>query len=159
MNTSNPLPPVAPGSKTRLKLWLRLMKVTQLIENELRENLRVDFDTTLPRFDVMAALYRHPDGLRMSMLSTALRVSNGNVTGIVDRLECEGLAERQPVKDDRRAILACLTEAGRNRFEEIARAHEGWINDYLLSLSEDDASRVNSDLSAITSQLEKERRS
>jgi DNA-binding MarR family transcriptional regulator len=142
-----------------LKLWLRLMKVTQLIENELRENLRVDFDTTLPRFDVMAALYRHPDGLRMSMLSTALRVSNGNVTGIVDRLEREGLAERQPVKDDRRAILACLTEAGRNRFEEIARAHEGWINDYLLSLSEDDASRVNSDLSAITSQLEKERRS
>jgi DNA-binding MarR family transcriptional regulator len=86
-------------------------------------------------------------------------VSNGNVTGIVDRLEREGLAERQPVKDDRRAILACLTEAGRNRFEEIARAHEGWINDYLLSLSEDDASRVNSDLSAITSQLEKERRS
>lgn len=159
MNTPNPLPPVAPGSKSRLKLWLRLMKVTQLIENELRENLRVHFDTTLPRFDVMAALYRHPDGLRMSLLSTALRVSNGNVTGIVDRLEREGLAERLPVKDDRRAILACLTEAGRKRFEEIARSHEVWVNEYLSSLSEDDALRINVDLSAITSHLEKERRS
>lgn len=159
MKGANPLPPVAPGSKTRLKLWLRLMKVTQLIENDLRENLRVGYATTLPRFDVMAALYRHPDGLRMSMLSTALRVSNGNVTGIVDRLESEGLVERHPVKNDRRAILARLNEDGRRRFEEIARAHEGWINEALSSLPEDEATRVNDDLSAITAHLEKERRS
>ncbi len=152
------LPPVAPGSKTRLKLWLRLLKATQLIENDLRENLRVEYGTTLPRFDVMAALYRHPDGLRMSALSAALRVSNGNVTGIVDRLESEGLVQRQPVKDDRRAMLACLTDDGRTRFEEIAHAHEGWVNAFLSSLPEDEAARVNDDLSAITAHLEKERR-
>lgn len=152
------LPRVAPGSKTRLKLWLRLMKATRMIENNLRTNLRVQFGMTLPRFDVMAALYRYPDGLWMSALSTTLLVSNGNVTGIVDRLESEGLVRRQPVRDDRRAMLASLTDEGRKLFEEIAIAHEGWINECLSSLPEDEAARINFDLSVITAHLEKEPR-
>jgi len=84
-------------SKTRLRLWLRLLKVSRSIEGQLRENLRTEFDSTLPRFDVLAALYRYPKGMRMSELSGVLKVSNGNVTGIVDRLVNDGAVIRSSV--------------------------------------------------------------
>ncbi|MCL1627480.1 MarR family transcriptional regulator [Roseibaca sp. V10] len=121
-------------SKDRLRLWLRLLKVTGHVEGELRRRLRADHATTLPRFDVMAALARHPKGLRMSDLSDFLRVSNGNVTGIVDRLTEEGLALRVAVEGDRRAQLARLTPAGEAVFAELAAAHEAWVNDLLGTL-------------------------
>lgn len=128
-----------PASKTRLRLWLRLLKLTNQIEGELRRRLREDHDTTLPRFDVMAALYRHPQGLRMSELSKYLRVSNGNVTGIVDRLRQEGYLSKVAVKGDRRAQRVQLTRAGSSAFAELAREHEAWIDELLGSLSVDDA--------------------
>jgi len=121
-------------SKDRLRLWLRLLKVTGHVEGELRRRLRSDHATTLPRFDVMAALARHPKGLRMSELSDFLRVSNGNVTGIVDRLTEEGLALRVAVEGDRRAQLARLTPAGEAAFAELATAHEAWVNELLGTL-------------------------
>ena len=92
-------------AKDRVRLWLRLLKVVRGIENDLRDKLRRDHNTTLPRFDVMSALSRHPEGLKMSQISGVLRVSNGNVTGIADRLSDEGLVERIPVPGDRRATL------------------------------------------------------
>ncbi|TIS81978.1 MAG: MarR family transcriptional regulator, partial [Mesorhizobium sp.] len=86
---AGPLPvPSGPG-KDRLRLWIRLLRASRTIEAELRERLKKEFDTTLPRFDVMAALYRAPEGMLMSDLSRFLLVSNGNVTGIVDRLVSE----------------------------------------------------------------------
>ena len=87
--------PVA-ASKEKLRLWIRLLRTSRIIEGELRDRLSQEFDTTLPRFDVMAALYRTPDGMLMSDLSRFLLVSNGNVTGIVDRLVSEGLVQRGP---------------------------------------------------------------
>ena len=101
------------ATKNRLRLWLKLLKLTRQIESELRDNLRVEFDTTLPRFDVMAALYRFPKGLLMSELSGALKVSNGNVTGIVDRLVKDELVIRSAVPGDRRALRVKLTPAGK----------------------------------------------
>ena len=101
--------------KTRLRLWLKLLKVTGRTEAALRRKLRDDHDMTLPRFDVMAALARHPKGLKMSELSSYLRVSNGNVTGIVDRLTEEDLVSRVAVEGDRRAQLARLTSKGAAR--------------------------------------------
>ena len=92
------------GAKDRLRLWLRLLRLSRHVDAHLRDRLRVEFKTTLPRFDVMAALSRHPEGLKMSQLSGVLRVSNGNVTGIADRLAEEGLVERVPVPRDRRAM-------------------------------------------------------
>ena len=127
------------ASKTRLRLWLRLLKTTGRIEAELRRLLRERHDTTLPRFDVMAALARHPDGLRMSELSSYLRVSNGNVTGIVDRLTEEGLVLRVAVDGDRRAQRARLTPEGHARFDVLAREHEAWIDHLLGPLDESDA--------------------
>ncbi|UWQ22689.1 MarR family winged helix-turn-helix transcriptional regulator [Jannaschia sp. W003] len=128
-----------PLSKTRLRLWLRLLKTTHGIEAELRRRLRERHGTTLPRFDVLAALARFPDGLRMSELSDLLRVSNGNVTGIVDRLSEDGLAERIAVPGDRRATRARLTEAGRAAFADLAAAHEAWIDELLEGVDADAA--------------------
>ena len=128
--------------KTRIRLWLRLLKLSSGIESELRKRLRDDHGTTLPRFDVMAALYRYPDGLKMSDLSGHLRVSNGNVTGILDRLTEEGLALRVAIPGDRRAHLACLTPKGRAVFADLAKFHENWINNLLQGLSMKEAETV-----------------
>src|SRR5579883_1727733 len=83
-----------PHSKQSLRLWLKLLGCTLIVEKRLRARLDEDFATTLPRFDVLAALERHPHGLRMSALSEFLLVSNGNVTGVVSRLIEEGLVTR-----------------------------------------------------------------
>lgn len=124
-------------SKERLRLWLKLLKASKWVEGELRERLRIEFDTTLPRFDVMAALQRHGDGLTMSVLSGELRVSNGNVTGIVDRLVEEGLVVRIPVLNDRRATTVRLTGKGRERFSVMAARHEEWVDELLATLDEE----------------------
>ena len=134
----NPIPPQEPASKERLRLWLKLLKITSEIEAELRRRLRDDHDTTLPRFDVMAALSRHPEGLKMSDLSGYLKVSNGNVTGIVNRLTEEGLALRVAVPGDKRAQLARMTPKGFEVFVELANAHETWIDELLGGLSQDE---------------------
>lgn len=125
-------------SKDRLRLWLKLLKASKLVEEEIRRRLRRECDWTLPRFDVMSALYSAENGLRMSDISKRLRVSNGNITGIVDKLTAEGLALRVAVPGDRRANLVQLTPAGRKVFETHAAAHETWINDILGGLDGDD---------------------
>ena len=124
-----------PVSKTRLRLWLRLLKLTGGIETEIRRRLREEHDTTLPRFDVLSALARHPEGLKMSELSGYLKVSNGNVTGIVDRLTEEGLVLRVAVPKDKRAQLARLTPKGQKVFDVLAAQHKTWIDELLGDLS------------------------
>ena len=118
-----------------LRLWLRLLTCTQLIEKQLRTELRTQFETTLPRFDLMAQLERVPSGLRMSELSRRMMVTGGNVTGITDQLEAEGLVERVPVEGDRRAFSVRLTPAGRKQFKAMAERHESWIVDAFAGLS------------------------
>ena len=110
-----------------LRLWLRLLACSQLIEKRVRAGLREQFDTTLPRFDLMAQLERHPEGLKMKELSQRLMVTGGNVTGITDQLVAEGLVERMGVEGDRRAFLVRLTPEGRETFERMAVEHEQWI--------------------------------
>ena len=131
---------LATGSvyKQRIRVWLRLLKVHKFVEAELRTRLRREFDTTLPRFDVMSVLYRNRDGLKMSDLSCMLMVSNGNVTGIVDRLALDGLILREAVPGDRRAALARMTSKGRAEFERQATVHEAWVAELLGGLDPDD---------------------
>lgn len=121
-------------SKDHLRLWLRLLHVTRSIEGNLRERLREGHGSTLPRFDVMAALFRAEAGMKMSELSGALKVSNGNVTGIVDRLVGEGLVERRAVEGDRRATLVALTREGHAAFAGLAADHEAWVHGLLSGL-------------------------
>lgn len=130
------------ASKERLRLWLRFLKASRTIEAVLRENLRKEFATTLPRFDVMAALSRFENGLKMSQLSEVLHVSNGNVTGIVDRLSEDGYLVRVPVPGDRRASLVRLTRRGVEEFARQATAHEAWISDLLGDFSAEQAQDI-----------------
>lgn len=118
-----------------LKLWLRMLSCTTLIEAEIRTRLRAEFGITLPRFDLMAQLDRHPEGLRMGELSRRLMVTGGNVTGITDQLEQEGLVVREAVPDDRRAYSVRLTPAGRRAFTRMASVHEGWITELMDGLN------------------------
>lgn len=128
-----------PEAKTRLRLWLKLLKLSREIEGELRENLRIEFESTLPRFDVMAALHRFSKGLRMNELSAVLKVSNGNVTGIVDRLVNDSLVVRVAEPGDRRALRVKLTPTGKKEFLRQAKQHEGWVDTLLNNVSIDDA--------------------
>ena len=128
----------------RLRLWLQMLKAVRHVEGVLRERLRSGYDTTLPRFDVLAVLHAQPVGMKMSELSLHLIVSNGNVTGVVDRLVAEGLAERQSLATDRRAIVVQITDKGRALMDEMAAEHMTWINDMFSGVSEADAVRGRS---------------
>ncbi len=119
-----------------LRLWLRLLTTTGLVEKQVRARLRDAFGTTLPRFDVMAALARAPQGQTMSELSSWLLVSNGNVTGIVRRLVAEGLVERSPARGDRRRQVVRLSASGTRAFKRHSRAHERWIREMFAGLTE-----------------------
>ena len=126
---------LARDDKLELKVWLRLLTCANLIETRVRAGLREAFDITLPRFDVLAQLDRAPDGLTMSELSSHLMVSNGNITGLVDRLVGEGLISRLPAPDDRRRSRVKLTAAGKRVFDAMTPVHERWVDDLLAGLS------------------------
>lgn len=119
-----------------LRLWLRLLTCTQLIEKQVRGGLRERYDTTLPRFDLMAQLERAPEGLKMNELSRRMMVTGGNVTGITDQLAAEGLVDRVDVEGDRRAYRVRLTAKGRKLFHEMAHQHERWIVDAFAALTD-----------------------
>lgn len=148
-------PPLV-AHKDRLRLWIRLLRAARVVEGELRERLKTQFEMTLPRFDVMSALYRERDGMLMSDLSRFLLVSNGNVTGIVDRLVSDGFVVRSNREGDRRTSIVRLTEAGEIRFADMASAHENWIEELLKDISEEDARRLSSMLKAFRSNWEAE---
>ena len=125
-------------SKRRLKMWIRMLGVTRSSESHLREFLRVKHDTTLPRFDVLAALYRRRDGVTMSELSRMLLVSNGNATAVVDRLEKDGLVLRTQSDQDRRTVFVALTPQGLADFEGLASDHDREVDRLFGGLSEPD---------------------
>ena len=129
-------------SKRRLKMWIRLLGVTRASEGRLREFLRVQHGPTLPRFDVMAALYRRRDGVTMSELSRMLLVSNGNATTVVDRLEADGLVRRSPSDLDRRTVYVALTPEGLKAFEGLAADHEAEVDRLFAGLDEADLDRL-----------------
>jgi DNA-binding MarR family transcriptional regulator len=121
-----------------LRLWLRLLACSTDIETEIRKRLRAQFGMTLARFDYLAQLHRHPDGLRMSALSRYLMVTGGNVTGLTDELEKDGLVQRDDEPGDRRSYRVGLTHKGRKVFEGIASEHERWVIGLLGGIGDDE---------------------
>jgi DNA-binding MarR family transcriptional regulator len=126
-----------------LRLWLRALTLTNVVEKRVRARLREEFGVTLPRFDVMAALHEEPEGMNMGEVSRRLMVSNGNVTGIMARLEEEGLVRRSPKPGDRRTHVVRLTDAGREAFEEMAEAHSAWIHAMFSGLTADEVETLD----------------
>ncbi|WP_254067548.1 MarR family winged helix-turn-helix transcriptional regulator [Burkholderia sp. L27(2015)] len=136
-----------------LRLWLRMLTTTNLVQTELRTRLRTEFNSTLPRFDLMAQLERHPDGLKMSEISRRLMVTGGNVTGITDQLEKEALVVRDVDPNDRRSISVRLTPAGRTLFDKMAIAHEQWVVEMFGGLGLDEKVRVHQRLGKLKKHL------
>ncbi len=125
-----------------LRLWLRLLACRNLIDARIRAQLRQRFATTLPRFDLLAQLERNPGGLPMSELSRRMMVTGGNVTGITDQLEAEGLVQRQMAAGDRRSYTVKLTAAGRRQFARMAAEHERWIVEMFGALGTGEKTRL-----------------
>jgi DNA-binding MarR family transcriptional regulator len=132
-----------------LRLWLRLYACTSLVESRVRRRLQTRFATTLPRFDLMAQLERSPRGLRMSELSNRLMVTGGNVTGLTDNLESEGLVVRESDGADRRALRVKLTREGRRVFRAMAAEHERWIVQMFAGLSAREARSLAEQLNTL----------
>ena len=128
--------------RLELRLWLRLLTCSTLIDGRVRRGLREEFDITLPRFDLLAQLDRAPDGLGLSELSRRLMVSNGNVTGLVERLVAEGMIESRAQEGDRRAQLVRLTAAGKRAFDAMTPVHEAWIAAMLAPLDRRDMAQL-----------------
>ena len=126
-----------------LRLWLRMLTCTQLIEKRVRTGLRDEFNTTLPRFDLMAQLERAPDGMKMNELSRRMMVTGGNITPVTDQLVREGLVERMGLPQDRRAWLVRLTPAGRSLFKKMAKRHEAWIVAAFAALKEPEITQLH----------------
>ena len=139
-----------------LRLWLRLLSCTTRVEDKIRQKLRESYDITLPRFDLMAQLERHPDGLSMGELSRRMMVTGGNITTIVDQLEKEKLVLREVGANDRRSFTVKLTQAGKDAFTDMAIAHEAWVADMFEGLSVDQQSQLYTLLGAMKKNLQKQ---
>jgi len=161
-----PVPPGAGGpemkdAETRaqiddhqaLRLWLRLLATSNRIESLLRTRLRERHGVSLPRFDLMAQLDRHPEGLRMRELSQRLMVTGGNVTGLTDRLVAEGLVERRDDPHDGRSYTVRLTDSGATQFRQMAREHEAWVIELFHGLSAAEQTAVFDALGGLKRQL------
>jgi DNA-binding MarR family transcriptional regulator len=139
-----------------LRLWLRLLSCTTRVEDKIRQKLRESFDITLPRFDLMAQLERHPDGLSMGELSRRMMVTGGNITTIVDQLEKEKLVLRVVGVNDRRSFTVKLTQAGKDAFTDMAIAHEAWVADLFEGLSVSQQTELYTLLGAMKKNLQKQ---
>ena len=133
--------------RDRLRLWLRMLVCSTMIERELRAGLRSRFNVTLPQFDLLAALHDALDGLTMTELSQSMMVSNGNITGVVERLERDGDVRREAKPGDRRSSVIHLSEQGREKFVTMAREHHGWVADMLGGLDDTEIGQLSDLLS------------
>jgi DNA-binding MarR family transcriptional regulator len=134
---------VADDHHASLRVWLRLLTCTRMIERHIRERLRSRFAISLARFDLLAQLERAPEGLKMNELSKRLMVTGGNVTGLTDQLVAEGLVERATIPGDRRAFAVRLTAKGKASFDRMAQEHERWVVALLRDLPERDLSELH----------------
>ena len=136
-----------------VRVWLRLLACTNLVEGRVSSGLRDAFDTTLPRFDFLSQLERNPAGLRMTAISQRMMVTGGNITRIADQLLAEGLITRSVAPGDRRASIVKLSAAGRRAFAEMARRHQEWIVEMFAGLSETERTQLHALLAKLKRHL------
>ncbi|MBJ3814585.1 MarR family transcriptional regulator [Shimwellia pseudoproteus] len=141
-----------------VKLWLRLLSCVNIIETELRQRMREQFGSTLPRFDMLAQLDRFPEGIKMGELSRLMLVTGGNITGLADSLEKEGMAERVYDPSDRRACRVRLTRVGKQQFDLMAEAHQHWLNTLMANIPAQEKSQLYPLLGHFKHQLTREGR-
>jgi len=130
-----------------------MLSITKLLSHEIRRRLRAEFDATLPQFDLLSQLYRERDGLRLGELSRRTMSTNGNVTGLVDRLVTDGLIARENLDGDRRVTIVKLTRRGSEMFAGMAKSHENWLRELMGDLDDDTIAQVLEQLGAVKSAI------
>lgn len=143
-----------PREKEGLRLWLRIVSLTQMVELQIRALLREKFDSTLPRFELLSALDRVPDGLTMGELSQWLMVTKGNVTGIAERLSEDGFIKRHPTPTDRRSFCVTLTPKGKKLYKEMEAAYEDLLDKMFSEVSLDDSDMFTGVLAKVRDSIE-----
>ena len=143
-----------PREKEGLRLWLRIVSCSQMVEQEIRTMLRDKFDTTLPRFELLSALDRVPDGLSMGELSSWLMVTKGNVTGIAERLSEDGFIKRNPTPTDRRSFCVTLTPKGKKAYKEMEEQYESLLDKLFSGVSLDDSDMFTGVLAKVKEEVE-----
>ncbi len=133
---------VGASDRMELRVWLRLITCFNLLDGAVRQSLHQHHATTLPRFDVLAQLYRTSAPMSMGELSRRLMVTNANITGLIDRLTREGLVERKSSAEDRRRHMAELTADGKKLFEAMAEDHRVWLADMMAGLDRAEMSEL-----------------
>jgi DNA-binding MarR family transcriptional regulator len=153
-NRVNGETPVEIKGHLELRLWLRMISCSMKMESILSQRLRKEFKTSMARFDVMSQLERFPDGLTMSELSRRLIVSNGAITGLVDKLADAGFVTRREDPEDRRSMIVRLTRKGRDNFLRMAQRHEEWVVSILGELSSEAQSELLQNLTLLQRNLD-----
>lgn len=146
-----------PNGRDSLRLWLLLITLTTVVEKKIRRNLKAEFETTLPRFDIMATLEHSGQKMTMGELTKKLLVSKGNVTGVVASLVKQGILKRERDSDDKRTHYLSLTAKGRREFAAQAKAHQGWVNDYFSGMEMDELSVMVDHLSRLKDTISQKR--
>ena len=136
-----------------LRLWLRILTCSTLIDTEVRRRLREEFETTLPRFDLLAQLERTPEGMLLSVMSRRMMVSAGNLTALVERMVEIGHIRRESSSADRRAQIIKMTPAGRSFFRKMAKRHGEWISELFGGISDSDRSALLSRLGTLKTSI------
>ena len=132
-----------------LRFWFTLVGCFTGVERTLRRRLQQQFDTSLPRFDVLTALVTFPDGLTMTELARKLGVSKGNVTGVVGRLREDGLVSQIRQETDRRIQLVVITEAGRTHWEHMQAEYRAVVEAMFAELPGEDTGALTAQLQVV----------
>ncbi|EBA06711.1 MarR family winged helix-turn-helix transcriptional regulator [Sagittula stellata] len=149
MTVRDPAQDTSDYRKDETRLWLSVLDAYNFVYPELNRQLKERSGISVSKFDVLAQLKRYPDGLSMGDLSARLKVSNGNVSGLVNRLRKDGLVDRSMSAEDRRSFVAVLTDAGQQRFEEAAKVHAAVLSECFRHLNAEDLAETTGVLKAI----------
>jgi DNA-binding MarR family transcriptional regulator len=110
-------------SERELAAWKGMLETHNELVGRLDAELERDHGLPLTSYEVLMYLADSRAGkLRMGELAERLLLSRSGITRLVDRLERQGLVERQPCEDDGRGYYAVLTDAGREKLG-VARPH------------------------------------
>lgn len=135
------------------QVWQAILEVHGSVFAQLNRVMGREFGITLAKFDVLAQLHRNPDGLTQGNLSRHLKVTSGNVTGLVRRLSGEDLVTRQMSPDDRRAFLVKLTSLGTEKYLAARARHDVLLEEWFRDLGTDGKEGTLKFLQAMTSRV------
>jgi DNA-binding MarR family transcriptional regulator len=135
------------------QVWHALLAIHGSVFSRLSRALSREFGITLAKYDVLAQLYRVPEGLTQSDLSRQLKVTGGNVTGLVRRLISDGLISRETSASDRRAFVVQLTGKGRSVYLSARERHDALLAGFFDAVAPDRLTEIRTMLDQLSQAL------